>query len=308
MDNNQMGEVEAIRTFLTVAEQSSFSAAARLLGMTPASVTRTVSGLEEQLGVQLLLRTTRKVSLTSAGAAYAARVAPLVDGLARATEETRDLQKVTAGSIRVSAPMSLGMKVLPTVLSQFSIIHPKTSVAIELSDRFVDIVEENYDLAIRISGPPTDKSTIWRKIRPVPRLLVASPSFLAQNGRPKVPEDLATLECLSYHDQSKTETWELSRPGQTRTVEANGRFSINNGDFLCRLAVAGEGVALLPRFIVEDELRAGTLVEVLPGWTTPEIWLTLYYPPYEHLPLRVATFSDFFEAFVKESWDSGHPA
>jgi DNA-binding transcriptional LysR family regulator len=303
-----MGEVEAIRTFLTVAEQSSFSAAARLLGMTPASVTRTVSGLEEQLGVQLLLRTTRKVSLTSAGAAYAARVAPLVDGLARATEETRDLQKVTAGSIRVSAPMSLGMKVLPTVLSQFSIIHPKTSVAIELSDRFVDIVEENYDLAIRISGPPTDKSTIWRKIRPVPRLLVASPSFLVQNGTPKLPEDLATLECLSYHDQSKTETWELSRPGQTRTVEANGRFSINNGDFLCRLAVAGEGIALLPRFIVEDELRAGSLVEVLPGWTTPEIWLTLYYPPYEHLPLRVATFSDFFEAFVKESWDSGHPS
>lgn len=303
-----MGEVEAIRTFLAVAEQSSFSAAARLLGMTPASVTRTISGLEDQLGVQLLLRTTRKVSLTSAGAAYAARVAPLVEGLARATEETRDLQKVTAGSIRVSAPMSLGMKVLPSVLSQFSIIHPRTSVAIELSDRFVDIVEENYDLAIRISGPPTDKSTIWRKIRPVSRLLVASPSFLAQNGRPQVPEDLTTLECLSYHDQSKTETWELSRPGQSRTVEAKGRFSINNGDFLCRLAVAGEGIALLPRFIVEDELRAGTLVEVLPGWTTPEIWLTLYYPPYEQLPLRVATFSDFFEAFIKESWDGGQPS
>ncbi|MFN4205722.1 MAG: LysR family transcriptional regulator [Agrobacterium albertimagni] len=302
-----MGELEAIRTFLTVADQSSFSAAARRLGMTPASVTRTVSGLEEQLGVQLLLRTTRKVSLTSAGAAYAARVAPLVQGLARATEETRDLQKVTAGSLRVSAPMSLGMKVLPTVLSQFSIIHPRTSVAIELSDRFVDIVQENYDLAIRISGPPTNKSTIWRKIRPVPRVLVASPSFLAGNGTPKVPEDLTTLECLSYHDQSKTETWELSRPGQSRIVEAKGRFSINNGDFLGRLAVAGEGIALLPRFIVEEDLTAGRLVEVLPGWSTPEIWLTLYYPPYEQLPLRVATFSDFFEAFIKESWDAGAP-
>ncbi|MFN3363366.1 MAG: LysR family transcriptional regulator [Allorhizobium sp.] len=302
-----MGELEAIRTFLTVAEQSSFSAAARRLGMTPASVTRTVSGLEEELGVQLLLRTTRKVSLTSAGAAYAARVAPLVQGLARATEETRDLQKVTAGSLRVSAPMSLGMKVLPTVLSQFSIIHPRTSVAIELSDRFVDILQENYDLAIRISGPPTDKSTIWRKIRPVPRVLVASPSFLARNGIPKVPEDLTTLECLSYHDQSKTETWELSRPGQSRIVEAKGRFSINNGDFLGRLAVAGEGIALLPRFIVEEDLAAGRLVEVLPGWSTPEIWLTLFYPPYEQLPLRVATFSDFFEAFIRESWDAGAP-
>jgi DNA-binding transcriptional LysR family regulator len=299
-----MGEVEAIRTFLAVAEQNSFSAAARLLAMTPASVTRTVSALEEQLGVQLLLRTTRKVSLTSAGAAYAARVAPLVEGLARATEETRDLQKVTAGSLRVSAPMSLGMKVLPTVLSQFSIMHPRTSVAIELSDRFVDILQENYDLAIRISGPPTDKSTIWRKIRPVSRLLVAAPSFLARHGTPKVPEDLTTLECLSYHDQSKTETWELSRPGQVRTVEARGRFSINNGDFLCKLAIAGEGIALLPRFIVDEELRAGKLVEVLPGWSTPEIWLTLYYPPYEQLPLRVATFSDFFEAFIKESWDA----
>ena len=299
-----MGELEAIRTFLTVADQSSFSAAARLLAMTPASVTRTVSALEEQLGAQLLLRTTRKVSLTSAGAAYAARVAPLVEGLARATEETRDLQKVTAGSLRVSAPMSLGMKVLPTVLSQFSIMHPRTSVAIELSDRFVDILQENYDLAIRISGPPTDKSTIWRKIRPVSRLLVAAPSFLARHGTPKVPEDLTTLECLSYHDQSKTETWELSRPGQVRTVEARGRFSINNGDFLCKLAIAGEGIALLPRFIVDEELRAGKLVEVLPGWNTPEIWLTLYYPPYEQLPLRVATFSDFFEAFIKESWDA----
>ena len=299
-----MGELEAIRTFLTVADQSSFSAAARLLAMTPASVTRTVSALEEQLGVQLLLRTTRKVSLTSAGAAYAARVAPLVEGLARAMEETRDLQKVTAGSLRVSAPMSLGMKVLPTVLSQFSIMHPRTSVAIELSDRFVDILQENYDLAIRISGPPTDKSTIWRKIRPVSRLLVASPSFLARHGTPKLPEDLTTLECLSYHDQSKTETWELSRPGQVRTVEARGRFSINNGDFLCKLAIAGEGIALLPRFIVDEELRAGKLVEVLPGWNTPEIWLTLYYPPYEQLPLRVATFSDFFEAFIKESWDA----
>lgn len=300
-----MGELEAIRTFLTVAEHSSFSAAARLLGMTPASVTRTISALEEKLGVQLLLRTTRKVSLTSAGAAYAARVAPLAQGIARATEETRDLQQVTAGSLRVSAPMSLGMKVLPTVLSQFAIIHPKTSVAIELSDRFVDILQENYDLAIRISGPPTDKSTIWRKIRPVSRLLVASPSFLERNGIPKRPEDLNGLECLSYNDQSKTEVWELSRPGQTRAVEARGRFSINNGDFLCSLAAAGEGIALLPHFIVEEDLRAGRLVEVLPDWSTPEIWLTLYYPPYAQLPLRVATFSDFFEAFIKESWDGG---
>lgn len=297
-----MGELESIRIFLTVAEERSFSAAARLLNSTPASITRTVAGLEERLGIQLLLRTTRKVSLTSAGAAYAARVAPLAEGLARATEETKDLQKVTAGSLKISAPMSLGMKVLPAVLGQFAIIHPQTQVAVDLSDRFVDIVEDDYDLAIRISGPPSDKSTIWRKICPVPRLLVASPQFIEQHGEPQVPEDLVKLQCLSYGDHSSSEQWDLGKNGSTRNIHARGRFTVNNGDFLCRLAAAGEGIALLPHFIVEDDLREGRLVQVLEGWSSPEIWLTLYYPPYEHLPLRVATFSDFFETYIKESW------
>lgn len=297
-----MGELEAIRTFLAVAEQRSFSGAARLLGTTPASVTRTIAALEDRLGVQLLLRTTRQVSLTSAGAVYAARVAPLAEGLARATEETRDMQKVTTGSLKVSAPMSLGVKVLPAVLSQFALIHPKTRVAVDLSDRFIDIVEEDYDLAIRISGPPSDKSTIWRKICPVPRALVAAPQFLAAYGTPDVPEDLTKIECLSYQDQTRTEVWELSKAGATRSIEAKGRFSVNNGDFLASLAIAGEGVALLPLFIVEEALKDGRLVQVLDQWSPPEIWLTLYYPPYEHLPLRVATFSDFFETYIRESW------
>ncbi|MCL6706395.1 LysR family transcriptional regulator [Pseudomonas sp. R2.Fl] len=297
-----MGELESIRTFLMVAEHKSFSAAARMLGTTPASVTRTISALEDRLGLQLLLRTTRQVSLTSAGAVYAARVAPLVEGLARATEETRDLQKVTTGSLRISAPMSLGVKVLPRILSQFALIHPTTTVAVDLSDHFVDIVEENFDLAVRISGPPTDKSTIWRKICPVPRVLVASPDFLARHGTPQRPEDLAGMECLSYHDRTQTEVWSLTRSGITRNIEAKGHFSVNNGDFLAKLAIAGEGVTLLPRFIVEDELKTGHLVTLLDQWSAPEIWLTLYYPPYEYLPLKVATFSDFFETYVLESW------
>jgi len=297
-----MGELESIRTFLAVSEQRSFSGAARLLGTTPASVTRTISALEKTLGVQLLVRTTRQVSLTSAGAAYRARVAPLVEALAEASEETRDLQKVSAGSLRLTAPMSLGIKVLPSVLSQFALVHPQTKVAVELSDHFVDIVEADYDLAIRISGPPSDKSTIWRKICLVPRVLVASPDYLAAKGTPLVPEDLAQLECLSYHGESRIETWELSRPGVSRHVAARGRFSVNNGDVLERLAIAGEGVALLPRFIVDGALSDGRLVTVLDEWSTPEIWLTLYFPPYERLPLRVATFSDFFEAHVLENW------
>ena len=296
-----MGELEAIRIFLAVAEQRSFSAAARQLAMTPASVTRTISALEDRLGVQLLLRTTRVVSLTSAGAVYAARVAPLAQGLAKATTDTREQHGQTAGLIRISVPMSLGLKVLPAVLSQFAAIHPQTHVALTLSDSFVDILEEDYDLAIRISGPPTDKSTVWRKICKVPRMLIASPAFLLRHGTPQVPEDLQRLACLSYGDEAREETWELSKGTNRRRHLAKGGFSANNGDLLARLAAQGEGVALLPHFIVEEDLRASRLVPILPEWSAPDIWLTLYYPPYDHLPVRIATFSDFFEVYVKET-------
>ncbi len=296
-----MGELESIRVFLAVAEQESFSGAARQLGLTAASVTRSIAALEKALGVQLLVRTTRQVSLTSAGAVYAARVAPLARGLAQAGEETREAQGLTAGRIRISAPLSLGLKVLPAVLSQFARLHPQVHVAVTLSDSFVDIVEDDYDLAIRISGPPTDKSTIWRKICPVPRVLVAASHFIAAKGALKTPDGLAGFACLSYQADAHQEVWELSRGASRRSHKANGNLSANNGDILAQLVLAGEGIALLPRFIVADDLVAGRLVEVLPDWSAPEIWLTLYYPPYDRLPLRVATFSDFFESHVTET-------
>ncbi len=297
----RMGELESIRAFLAVAEQRSFTAAARQLGMTPASVTRTIAALEDRLGVQLLLRTTRQVSLTSAGAAYAARVAPLAEALAGAADETREQHGITAGSIRVSAPVSLGVRVLPAVLSQFAAIHPQTHVALSLSDSFVDIVEDDYDLAIRISGPPADKSTVWRKICKVPRLLVAAPSYLLAQGVPETPEDLVRFSCLSYGEDARSELWELTKGKTTRAHEVRGSFSANNGDLLARLAMQGEGIARLPRFIIEAELVSGALVPVLSDWACPDIWLTLYYPPYARLPLRVARFSDFFEVYVKET-------
>lgn len=296
-----MGELESIRTFLAVAEQRSFSGAARQLSMTPAAVTRTIAALEDRLGVQLLLRTTRQVSLTSAGAVYAARVAPLARGLADAASDTQEQHGLTSGLIRISAPMSLGIKVLPAVLSQFAALHPQTRVALTLSDGFVDIVEEDYDLAIRISGPPSDKSTVWRKICKVPRILVASPAYLLRHGTPSSPDDLPDFPCLSYGSEAREETWELSKGSSQRRHTAKGGFSANNGDLLARLAVQSEGITLLPRFIVEDALNAGQLVQILPDWAAPDIWLTLYYPPYDHLPLRVATFSDFFEIHVKDT-------
>lgn len=296
-----MGELESIRVFLTVAAQQSFAGAARQLGMTPASVTRTIAALEAQLGVQLLVRTTRQVSLTSAGAGYAARVTPLARGLAEAADETRESQGITSGRLRISAPLSLGVQVLPAVLSHFGALYPQTYVDVNLSDRFVDIVDEDYDLAIRISGPPSDKSTIWRKICKIPRLLVATPGYLCARGTPLQPEDLTDHNCLGYRDDLGEDVWHLSNGKRQRSHKALGRLSANNGDLLAALVLNGEGIALLPRFIVEADLAAGRLAAVLPDWSAPEIWLTLYYPPYEHLPLRVSAFSDFFETYMNET-------
>jgi DNA-binding transcriptional LysR family regulator len=293
-----MGELEAIRVFLAVAAQQSFAGAARQLGMTPASVTRTIAALEAQLGVQLLVRTTRQVSLTSAGALYAARAAPHADGLAAAAAETRDAQGLISGRLRISAPLSLGVKVLPLVLSQFAEQHPEMHLDISLSDAFVDIVEEDFDLAIRISGPPNDKSTIWRKICKVPRLLVATPAYLRAHGTPERPEDLADHACLGYRDDLRDEVWHLTSGKERRSHKVHGHLSTNNGDLLAGLVLRDEGIGLLPRFIIEDALKAGRMIPLLPDWEAPELWLTLYYPPYEQLPLRVATFSDFFEAHV----------
>ncbi len=293
-----MGELESIRVFLAVAAQRSFSAAARELSMTPTAVTRAISALEDRVGAQLLLRTTRQVALTSIGAVYAARVAPLSTAFAAVSEEAHEMQGLISGPIRISAPMSLGIKVLPPILSQFKASYPRAEIALILSDGFVNVVEDDFDLVIRISSLPNDKTTVWRRICLVPRVLVASPRLLASRGVLNSPEELSMYSLLSYGAQGRVETWSLSLNGVTRTLKASKAFTANNGELLAQLAVQGEGIALLPRFIVEPDLVSGALVQVMPDWTPSEIWLTLHYPPYEHMPLRVATFSDFFERHV----------
>lgn len=296
-----MIDLDHIRIFLAVAEHRSFVAAARQLSMTAPTVTRAVSALEEQLGVQLLLRTTRQVSLTSAGAVYAARIAPLLEEFRRTTEDLQEQHGDVAGTIRINAPMSLGQQVLPDVAAGFRSQYPQASLSISLTDRFIDIVSDDFDLAIRISEAPRDKSTIWRKMCLVRRVMVASPAYLALRGVPETADALSDHSCLAYDERSQAETWELRREGRTRRVRAGGTIAGNNGDLLARLAENGEGIALLPLFIVEEGLAQGRLAQVLPDWQAPDIWLTLYYPPYERLPMRVAKFSDFFEAYVTKT-------
>lgn len=293
-----MSDLDDIKVFLAVAKERSFVAAARQLSMTASSVTRSVGALEQRLGVQLFLRTTRQVSLTSAGAVYAARIEPLIKAFEEATEQVRAEEGHLAGLIRLNGPLSLGQRILPDVISGFLVENPAISVSLSLTDRFIDIVSDSFDLAIRISEQPRDKSTIWRKVRPIRRVLVASPGYLAENGIPKTPDDLSESACIAYDEEALSETWELTFAGKTRKVHAGRKLAGNNGEFTARLAETGNGVALLPMFIVEKSLADGLLVQILPDWQPPELWLTLYYPPYEKLPMRVAKFSDFFENFV----------
>ena len=293
-----MSDFNEIRAFLAVAQHHSFIAAARQLAMTAPSVTRAVSALEDRLGVQLLLRTTRQVSLTSAGAIYAARVGPLLAEFVLANEEVKEQQGDAAGLLRINAPMSLGQQILPDVASGFRVEYPDTTISLSLTDKFIDIVSDNVDLAIRISEAPKDKSTIWRKICRVRRILVASPGYLASFGVPVEPEHLHNHACLAYDGEARSETWDLSNGGRTHKIKAGKGFAGNNGELIARLAENGEGIALLPLFIVEPALISHRLQQVLPEWEPPSLWLTLYYPPYEKLPLRVKKFSDFFESYV----------
>ena len=293
-----MIELKPIRVLRAVSDLKSFTQAARDLGLAPASVTRIIAQLEQDLGTQLLVRTTRQVALTSAGAMVLARYRPLLEGF---DDVTRDLQRAVrpdTGHLRLTAPVSLGVALLPQVISGFRLAYPNISVEIDFTDRLLDVIEDNCDLAVRVSGPPTDKSTIWRKLCEVPRHMIAAPSLFDHQPRPRHPEDLVRPRLMSYGSHGTSEVWDLSRAGIRKSVRAGSRVISNNGDFLYALACAGDGICVLPDFIVQDGLATGKVTEVLPDWQVQSLWLTLFYPPYEQLPPIVATFAEYFESFV----------
>ncbi|WP_420006714.1 LysR family transcriptional regulator [Arenibacterium sp. LLYu02] len=288
-----MGEIEELRVFLAVAEEQSFVGAARALGLPPPSVTRSIAALEDRLGLQLFIRTTRRVSLTPAGADYAAEVDPLLQTLGRATETLRERHGDTAGLIRLNAPLAFGTQALPGIIAQFRILHPQVNFSIVLSDSFVASVDDSFDMAIRISQAPREVSSIWRKICRIDRVLAASPTYLNASGQPRDAHDLANHICIAHDAQGRSETWELERNGgETYRHRAGGVLAANNAGLMSELARSGQGIVLLPRFMIEADLASGRLIHLLPEWRPPQLWLTLYYPPLEHLPKRLHLFSE----------------
>jgi len=291
-----MNDYKALRTFLLAAEKRNFAQVARELGMTAAAVTRAIAALEDDLGVQLFVRTTRQVSLTTDGAIFAAQIQPAVQALENARKDVMNSHKADHGRLRISAPTWFGQQILPPILSGFRELYPKISFEISLADGLVNIVDEDYDLAIRISSAPSDKFTIWRKISVVHRILVAAPGsrFVGMAH----PNELTPDDCLAYSGDSKRETWALTDGSGSATISAGRAFSANSGAVLADMAAAEAGIALLPTFHVAEHLRTGRLVHVLKTWSPPDLWLTLYYPPYHALPPRIASFSKYFEKQV----------
>lgn len=286
-----------MRAFLAVAESGGFSRAAAGLSLSPSSVTRAVAELEDDLGVQLFTRTTRRVTLTQAGRDYRDRVSPILDELDRANDDTRAASGALRGTLRVSAPLSLGLRALAGPLARFRAQHPDITLNVDLTDRFVDIMDGDYDMALRISAPPGDLSTIWRKIRPIPRSLVASPDYLKERGTPQHARDLGAHDGLGYGHGPAPDVWQLSGPESPDMAPAPipFRFASNNGDLIAEMAASGAGITLLPDFLTARYIKAGHLVTVLPDWTSPEIWLTAFYPPYQKIPALIEAFASEIE-------------
>jgi len=294
------GQLERMRVFVSVAELRSFAAAARRLQMSTSAVTRHVGELERELGAQLLMRTTRRVSLTRPGEDYAKAAKSILDEVETANARAQQTQGALSGELRISAPLSLGIRLLPPALARFRAAHPALRLSLNLTDRFVDVVGEGFDMALRVSGPPADKSTIWRKICVVPRLLVASPGYLRARRPPRAPRDLADHACIGYTNLATPDRWTFTHAPskQRQSVRLSFGFACDNGDVAAEMAALGEGIALLPRFLVAKNLEAGTLTPLLPAWSAPEIWLTAFFPPYDALPGRVEAFARFVERWI----------
>lgn len=288
-----MGKFSHIRAFLGVVEHGSFAEAARQAGLSRSQVNKAVIALEEELGVQLLVRTTRKVSPTSSGEAFYAHAARILADLEVAERAVREDTEEPRGTLRLNAPMSFGALHLGPALADFMKAYPDLKVELSLNDRFVDVVEEGYDATLRIAELREDSALIEHPITLVRRYLVASPDFIKSHGPIERAEQLKSLPCLHYGALGRGHVWRLLDDGKAITVDVNGVMSANNGEVLAEAAKAGLGIAMLPTFIVGPAMQSGALVRVLPNLVPPDIHLTILYPPNRHLTPKIKYLIEF---------------
>jgi DNA-binding transcriptional LysR family regulator len=276
--------------------------AAAVLGLSKAAVSRQVSDLEARLGVRLLQRTTRRLSMTREGELYFARCTELIAAVDDADAELGAGGGEPTGVVRINAPQTFGVLYLAPLWSQFVKLHPKVGLDIVLSDRIVDLVEEGFDVAVRISSLPPS-SLVTRKLASTRMVVCASPDYLRQHGAPMTPRDLSRHDVIAYSLWSAKDHWQFEGPQGSVGVRIEPRIHTNSGDTCRRAALDGQGVILQPDFIVASDLRNGTLVEVLTNFHSIQLGIHVVYPSRKHLPLKVRRLIDFLvKAFETPPW------
>lgn len=295
-----------IETFVAVVESGSFSAAAERLGAAKSAVSRRVSGLESRLGVKLLNRTTRKLSLTDSGRAFFERAGRILADLEEAEQAISDADCALRGRIRIAAPLSFGIEHLAPAINAFAEQHPAVRIDLDLNDRQVSLVEEGFDLAVRI-GRLADSSLIARRLCEIRRVVVASPGYLKKHGIPACPEDLVNHDGLRYTNMPRHQFWQFGTPGgRAVSPEVPDRLTANNGALLAEAAVDGLGVTLQPTFIIHRQLADGSLRTILDDHPIPSEAMYAVFPPGRYQSRRVRVFTDFLaERFGGEPyWDA----
>lgn len=298
-----MDSLTGLRVFVKVVETGSFTAAAEALELSRAMVSKHVQTLEARLGVRLLQRSTRRVALTEAGSRYHARASAWLEDMDTTEAELGQLITEPRGTLRISAPMSFGRVYVAPLLGEFLNRHPGLRINLALADRAVDLIEDGYDLAVRI-GELADSSLVCRRLAATRLLLCASPGYLARYGTPDHPAELSGHECLSYRLSDTPSDWHFNdADGHTATVRIDGRVRADNGEALCEAAANGLGIVLQPDFIAGPFLQAGRLLALLPGWNTREIGIHAVYPERRYLPARARRFIDFLaERYALAPW------
>lgn len=289
-----MDQLSELKAFCRVVEAGSFSAAAAAVNVSHTVVSRQVRQLENRLGVQLLNRTTRKLALTEPGRSYYERARRILDDLQDADLAMAQHHSTPAGRLRINAPMAFGTLDLALWLPRFLDRYPELQVELVCNDRHVDLIEDGFDVGLRLARDMPDSTLVARKLATMTTLLVASPSYLQRHGTPVVPADLARHNCLTYTIVPRPQEWTFVMPdGDLHTVTVRGSLQANTGVALRQAALGGIGIATTASFIVQNDLAQESLIPVLPDYPMRSRSLYAVYPQSHHLPAKVRAFVEF---------------
>jgi DNA-binding transcriptional LysR family regulator len=300
-----MDRLRAFEVFVTVVSRGSFTRAADALATSPANVTRYVNELETHLGTRLLNRSSRTLSLTESGEALYERTKSILEEVAEAEALAASASVQPRGRLRINAPLSFGILHLAPLWPRFLAKHPEVELDVSLIDRVIDIVEEGYDLAIRISRAGST-THVARKLAASQNVVCASPAYLKRRGRPRVPADLADHACIGYSYAVTADEWHLvDEQGKPHLVKVTCAMHTNNGDTARAAALAGQGIIWQPTFLIGDDLREGRLVPLLPGYKMPDIDVLAVYASRRHVSAKVRVMVDFLAEQFKGTppWD-----